>query len=213
MNAYIKSNILSLCALIALSFALISATNHYILTVNFYDNSGDFLSGIPDQEGAVFESLQKWIYLSSAVYLVFKLALISLILYTALYLSGQPVRYARIFNVVTLSEFIFFIPAIIKIFWFHYEYPNGTLIDWQKLCIFSALSLFNSAPADWYYPLQTLNLFEILYWFLLAFGISKITTLNFDGSLRMVALSYLPALFIWAAIVAFCTLMIIPNAG
>jgi hypothetical protein len=213
MKSIIKSNIFGLGTLLGLSFVLICITNHYILTINFYNNNGDPLSGIPEQEGAVFESLQKWIYLSTAGYLLFKLSLISLILYTALYLADHPVSYSKIFNVVILSEYIFFVPAIIKIFWFHFEYPNGTLLAWQRLSVFSALSLFDSVSPDWYYPLQTLNLFEIGYWFLLTYGISRVTRLNFDQSLRVVVFSYLPALFIWAATVAFCTLMIIPNKG
>ena len=42
------------------------------------------------------------------------------------------------------------------------------------------------ASADWYYPLQTLNIFELTYWFLLAFGIYKVTKLDFGGSSHLV---------------------------
>jgi hypothetical protein len=213
MNSVLKSNLFCLAALIGITFIIISATNRYILTVNFYNVSGSYLAGNPEQESAVFESLQKWIYLSTAGYLVTKLFIISLILYTALYFVDQQVGFNRIFNVVTLSEFIFLLPAIIKILWFHCEYPSGTLAQWQNMHILSAMSLFGTVSPDWYYPLQTFNLFEIAYWFLLSFGLSKITTMDYDQSLRIVLFSYVPVLFIWICVVVFCTLMILPYSA
>lgn len=213
MKSLLKSNIIGLGALLGLSFALISITNHYILTINFYNNSGDLFSGIPDQENAVYESLQKWVYIATAGYLIVKLFLIAMVLYTALYLSDHEVPFSQVLNITILSEFIFIIPAVLKIIWFHQDYPNGTILDWHRMYVLSALSLFESAPADWYYPLQTLNAFEVAYWFLLAFGIYKITKMDYDSSLRLVLFSYVPALFIWIATVAFCTIMMFPNNG
>jgi hypothetical protein len=192
---------------------LIYLTDHYILTINFYENSGDPVAGVPAQESVVYESLQKWIYLASALYLFMKLFFISLVLYTALYLSSHPVPFGKIFNVAVLADFIFLIPAAIKFFWFQYKYPDGTLADWHRVYVLSALSLFDSAPADWYYALQTLNAFEVTYWFLLAYGLHKISSMDYDQSLRLVVCSYVPALFIWVATVTFCTLVMFPNTG
>jgi hypothetical protein len=213
MKSIIKSNVFSLSALLLLTFILIYITDRYILTVNFYETSGDPLAGIPGQEKGVYESLQKWIYLSSVLYIVIKILLIALILYTGLYLSDHPVPFDRIFNVTILSEFIFLVPAAVKFFWFHLEYPEGTLSDWHRIYILSALSLFESAPADWYYVLQTLNIFELGYWFSLAFGIYRISGMSYDQSLKIVLVSYLPALFIWMATVTFFTLMLFPATG
>lgn len=213
MNSTFKFTLVSLGTLIAITLLIISVTNRLILTVNFYDINGNYLAGNPSQENEVFDSLLKWIYISTVGYMLFKLFLISLILYTALYLSDKQVRFTRIFNVVTLCDFIFILPAIIKILWFHFNYPEGTLLQWQNLHILSAMSMFGNVTPDWYYPLETLNVFEIVYWFLLAFGISKITRLDFDNSLRIILSSYVPALFIWVCVVAFCTLMIIPQSA
>ena len=213
MKSIVKSNIFGLIGLLSTTFILIYITNHYILTISFYESNGDPVAGIPDQESQVYENLQKWIYLSSVIYLLIKLFLIALILYTALYLSEHPIQFNKIFNVVLIAEFIFFIPAIAKILWFHYQYPAGTLTDWHKVYIFSALSLFEFAPADWSYALQTLNAFEVGYWFLLAFGIYKVSGMNYDQCLRIVVLAYLPTLFISVATVTFFILMMFPNTG
>jgi hypothetical protein len=139
--------------------------------------------------------------------------LLIFIIHTALYLNDQQVSTTKIFKVVVLAEFIFLLPAVIKIVTFNYTFPHGNLLDWHRYYILSLLSFFDNVPADWYYALQTANLFEVVYWFLLAFGICKITSLNFDGSLRLVLSSYLPALFIWIAAVTFFTLMMFPSTG
>jgi hypothetical protein len=213
MKTLFKSNLWGLGLLIGLSFLLIYITGKYILSVGFYNNSGDIFSGLPDQNTAVFDALQRWIYITEVLYTVVKVNVITLILYTALFLSDQKVSYNRVLNIVIYCEYVFLIPAAIKIPWFLDKYPNGTVSDWHKTYIFSALSLFEDVPADWYYPLQTLNIFEVLYWFLLAYGISKITALDFDNSLRTVLVSYLPALMIWIATVCFCTLTLFPTYG
>src|ERR1700743_2323692 len=146
MKSVVRSNILGLTGLLTITFVLIYITDHYILTIGFYENNGDPVAGAPGQEARVYENLQKWIYLSSAIYLFIKLFLTALILYTALCLSEHIVPFNKIFNVVIIAEFIFFIPAIIKLLWFHYRYPTGTLSDWHNVYIFSALSLFKQAP-------------------------------------------------------------------
>ena len=212
MKLLLKNSCLG-AILVLLTFVLIYITNRYILTVGFYSNSDDPLSGIPGQDVSIYENLQRWIYISSALYLLLKLSAISLVLYIALYLADQQVNYAEIFNITVLSEFIFLVPAIIKIASFHYIFPQGTLQDWRQYYILSALSLFKNAPADWSYALQTFNVFEIAYWFLLAFLIHRRSNLNYDRSLRIVICSYLPALLIWVASVTFCTLMLFPANG
>lgn len=213
MRTLFRSNNFGLGVLLGLSFILIYITNKYILSVGFYNNSGDILSGTPGQDSVVYAALQKWIYLSQAVYEVVKILIVSLILYTALYLNDQPVAFGRLLNVVIYCEYIFLIPAAIKIPWFLYYYPNGSITDWHHTYILSALTLTGDVPADWYYPLQTLNLFEVAYWFLLAYGISKITRLDFDHSLRTVIVGYIPALIIWVATVSFFTLIVFPTNG
>lgn len=204
---------ISLVLLVAVTLLLIFITDRYILTINFYDNSGDPVAGIPAREKQVYENLQQWIYLSSAIYLVVKISLIALILYTALYLAGCHLRYIGVFQVVICAEAIFLVPASAKILLFHVYYPHGTLSDWHKFYIGSAITLFDTAPADWLYALQTLNIFEVAYWFALALGISRLSKLSFDRSLQIVLYSYIPVLLIWIAAVTFFILMMFPGTG
>ena len=211
MKTILKSNLYSLTLLLGLTLILIVVTNHLILTVNFFDNSGEYFSGIPERESAVYDTIQKYIYISAILYTLVKLLIVALVIHTGLFLSGLEITYSRCFNIVTRAEFIFLLAAAAKIIWFKLYYPSGILTDWHKVYMLSMLSFFDYVSADWYYPLQTMNAFEICYWFLLAFGIKKHTNLSFDGSLRIVVLSYLPALLIWVTTITFCTIMVSPS--
>ena len=213
MKNIAKLNTISITSLIGYTFLLIYITDRYVLTISFYENNGNPFPIISGQVNDVYSNLQKWIYISSALYLIIKLCLVSLVLYTALYLSDQVIVFQKVFLITTLAEFIFLIPAILKIWWFHHYYPHGTLSDWHNVYILSALSLLKSAPTDWSYALQTLNVFEIAYWFLLSLGIYKFSGMTYDKSLRLVIFAYVPALFIWVAVITFITLMLFPAIG
>jgi hypothetical protein len=204
---------INLCVVLVLSFLLIMLTNRFILTPEFYENNGEQLSTLSSDGILPYKNILKWIYLFEAIYLTLKLYIVALILYTALYLRDVDVPFWKIFNVTAVCEYVFLIAAFCKILWFSNFYPEGTLLQWHQVYILSALSFFSSVPADWFYPLQTLNLFEVAYWFLLALGIKRICSLTYDHSLNIVMTSYFPALMIWVACVVFCTIMFFPQQG
>lgn len=213
MNFIKKSNLISLGAVLGLTLAIVSTSNRVILTRSFFDESGHALSAIPGQDMLLYAGMQKWIYVLTGLYLLFKIGLVTLILYTALYILDHLAAFSLILHVVTLSEVVFLISASLKIWLFHIYYPHGSLLDWHRFYILSALSIFETAPADWSYPLQTMNAFEVSYWLLLAYGIAKITGLHYWRAFKIIAISYLPALFIWMVVVSFCAIMYFPNYG
>ena len=56
------------------------------------------------------------------------------------------------------------------------------------------------------YPLKTINLFEIAYFFVLVYGLWKLLKNKFSKSLEIVAVSYGSGLVIWLGLVMFLTL-------
>src|ERR1700761_2571098 len=105
MNTILRSNMLKLASLLAMTLFLISVMNHYILTLNFFDNSGAYFSGDPQQESTVFAAMQRYIYLGAVLYMLVKLTLITLILYSALYIAESQVSFGKVCGVVISSEF------------------------------------------------------------------------------------------------------------
>ena len=205
-----KNYIFNLLVLSLVSCLLVWLTDKFILTNEFFIRNGQSLSGKPEQEAQTYQLIQKYIYLSAVAYLMLRVFTVSLILYTALYLSEVAVPYKKILSGVTLAEFIFLVPAIIKITHFYLIGSGFTLSEWQAYYAFSVLSLLENVPADWQYAAQTINLFECIYWFLLATVVHKTANINFDTSLRIVVRSYLPALLIWICLLTFLTIIYFP---
>lgn len=199
--------------LAGLSLFLIYIANRDLLTIAFYEKSDQAVSGIPDQQITIYEAIQRWIYLYAVGYLALKVLLIAGILATCLFLKDYSVSFIRLLIMITSAEYLFLIPAAIKIWWFKYVDPHADLNQWLHFYPVSLLSLFPDTRVIWIYPLQLANLFEVVYWFLLAYGIKRLTTLNYDFSLRIVLCSYFPALVAWLAVVSFFTLLFFPQAG
>ncbi|MFA6082776.1 hypothetical protein [Mucilaginibacter sp.] len=200
-------NFIVLCLL---SCILIWLTDKFILTSEFFSRNGQYLSGSPDQELMVYNLLQKWIYASAITYLAVRIIAVSLILYTALYLLEVSVSFQQVLRIVTLSEYVFLLPAATKFLHFYFLEPVFTLEDWHRYYALSALMLVSEIPADWHYALQAINIFEVAYWFLLAAGIHKETGMNYDSSLKVVIRFYLPAFLIWICLLTFSAVIYFP---
>jgi hypothetical protein len=197
--------------LLGATLLLIYVSNHLIFTKSLFDQSGNPLDALHGKDLAVFAKLAKSVYYEAIVYLLLKIFLIALIIFAALYLSGHPLAYVRVLHIVILSEFVFLLGALLKVIWFHFYYPQGTMMDWHSVYTLSLLTMFKNVPADWYYPLQTLNAFELGYWLLLGYGIAIHTRLTFYRSLLLVFASYVPALCAWITVVLFFTLLYFPT--
>jgi len=206
-------NLLLVFILTAATCLLIWLTGRYILTVNFYATGGQPVSEDPEQAAAVMTSIRQWVYLFSALYVLVKLLAITGLLSTALYLNNCRVAFGKVFTVVAASEYIFLVPAALKICLFRHVFPKGSLDDWHRFYVLSVLSLARNVPADWIYPLQALNVFEVMYWFILAFGLYKIAGMTYDRSLRLVVTAYVPALVIWIVAAVFSSLLLFPQTG
>lgn len=195
-----RPNLTGFLILLSCTFILIYTTNRYILTSDFYAKSDQALDFSPVVAERFYLHIQKWIYLVDAIYLLWKLALITTILYIALFLSEVKSTFRELFYTAIQAEYLFIISAFLKMLWFHFHYPQGTLDDWYHCYPLSLISLFPGTRVTWWYPLQTFNLFEVAYWFVIAAGISRVAAFDFDRSLRLVLSSYLPLLGIWTLI-------------
>lgn len=120
------------------------------------------------------------------------------------------IGFKKFFSIVTTAEFIFLIPGIIKLLWFSFFQTNYTLQDLQFFFPLSVLSLFSPSELDpWLvYPIQLLNLFEVLYWVVLANQLKPVVNEDFSGSLGFVGRTYGVGLVIWVILVMFLTVSI-----
>lgn len=176
----------------------------------YYQSYSDQLS--VDQISNLFNKQLEYRYVTY-IFLVlmylFKFSTISTVIYTGFFFYNIKVSFSQIFKIVLLSELIFIIPIVFKFVWFAYVHHNYTLTDIQS---FYPLSLKNLVSTNllWTYPLQTLNIFEVGYWFLLAYLLADTLDINFDKSLKVILSSYLPMLATWLIFVMFLLVNVQP---
>ncbi len=163
-----------------------------------------------DQLEEFVELNQKWQwvgYLTLPIILFIKVGLISTVLFMGTYLFNKSITYKTLFRIVTKAEFIFIIVGVIKLIWFSFS-DNYTIEEIQSFYPLSALSIIGyEGISPWFvYPFQTLNLFELMYWIVLAYLIGKEINTSTDKALKIVASSYGSVLLIWVVTVMFLTL-------
>ncbi len=150
----------------------------------------------------------KWVgYLSIPLILLLKVGSISVVLFMGTFLFDKKIAYKKLFRIVTTAEFIFIVVGVIKLVWFAFS-SDYTIEDVQNFFPLSALSIVDyEGLSPWFiYPFQTLNLFELLYWIILAYLLGKEIHTSTDKALKIVASSYGSALVIWVVMVMFLTL-------
>lgn len=159
----------------------------------------------------IFKEKLQWIgYLFIPILLLLKVSLIAAVLDLGMFFFEKEVRYKKLFNIVTKAEFVFILVGGLKIYWFYYFKQDYTLEDLQYFYPLSALNIVGyEGLQKWFiYPFQVLNLFELAYWFVLAYLLGKELKISSKKGLAIVASSYGVALLIWVVGLMFFTLNI-----
>ena len=163
------------------------------------------------------ESQKKWWWVSYAVTPVLigiKVLLVAFCLNFVKIISEklEDVKFRDILTVVLIAEFVFVIAGFYKFFNFYLIDTDYTL---ETLQTYYPLSLINFKEAisteKWLaYPLQLCNLFELMYWGVLAWGIWELADkkISYIKSLGYVALTYGIGLLFWVGVVCFLILSV-----
>lgn len=140
--------------------------------------------------------------------LLIKLLSLSFILFVVSLLLGIKLKFQEILNVNIKAEFVFLLPILYEIGYFKFIASSYTITDINNFSSLSVLNAIGYKNVDaWFiYPLQTLNLFELGYCFLLVYFFIKITKISRSESIKIVAFGYIPAMILWITIVMFFTL-------
>ena len=161
-------------------FILIFLEKKYIQTDSkiFDFLSKDYPSSVVQN---YMDSQKKWwwvSYVTTPVLIGIKVLLVAFCLNFVKIISEklENVKFRDILTVVLIAEFVFIIAGFYKFFNFYLIETDYTL---ETLQTYYPLSLINYKEAisteKWLaYPLQLLNVFEIMYWGVLAWGISQL---------------------------------------
>ena len=163
------------------------------------------------------ESQKKWwwvSYVTTPVLIGIKVLLVAFCLNFVKIISEklENVKFRDILFVVLIAEFVFLIAGFYKFFNFYLVETDYTL---ETLQTYYPLSLINFKEAisteKWLaYPLQLANVFELMYWGVLAWGIWQLADkkISYQRSLGYVALTYGVGLLFWVGVVCFLILSV-----
>lgn len=166
-----------------------------------------------EQIEQIIQNQEKWSWISYAIIPVLVLirgGLVALCLNVGLFFydTENKIKFKQLFRIALLGEFVLVLVGFVKLLYFLFIKTNYTLQDIQQfypLSYINFLDIENLEP--WLiYPLQTINLFEITYFFVLVYGVHKLLKNNYWKSFEITAASYGTGLVIWLGLVMFVTL-------
>lgn len=152
-----------------------------------------------------------WItYVFTPLIQLIKFSVVSLLIYTGIIFCRieDKVSIGSVFKAVIASEMVFVAGSLLKFLWFSLFGGNYNLNDLGFFYPLSLINFFNPSEVSrvWIYPLQTLNLFHIVYIISIAYGINKNCSIDIADSEKAVLVSYLPGLVLWISVVMFLTI-------
>lgn len=164
-----------------------------------------------EQIDAYVETMAKWQwigYVFIPITLLIKIGFVAFCLNIGTLLAGIKIEFKKLFQIVLIAHLTFAIASLTKGIWLLFFKEINTLQDAQ---LFYPLSLLTFFPPDkvepWFiYPMQTINLFELAYWFIIAKGLKMVLNNTFSNALKLVASSYGLGLLVWMVIVVFLSI-------
>ncbi|EKB47423.1 hypothetical protein [Cecembia lonarensis] len=165
-------------------------------------------------ENVLLEMLEEMKYwnkfsvLFTFLILTIKCFLMGLVLYAGLFFANrhQGIKLGSLFKVAVYAESIIVLAGMVKV-------AFGALSDftYTEFSLFYPLSVLSFLKPEaiqplWYYPLQLLNVFEIIYIFLLIYYFSQEIEIKKTESSKVVLGSYLFSMSFWLILILFLTL-------
>ncbi len=161
----------------------------------------------------LLETQKKWAWVGYAivpVIIVLRTSLVATCLSIGLFFYDMEhkLKFNSFFRVALMGEFVLVLVGFVKLGYFLFIKTTYTLQDIQQYYPLSYTNFLDLTKIEpWLiYPLQTINLFEIAYFFVLVVGLQKLVKNTFSKSVEMVAVSYGSGLLIWMGLDMFLTL-------
>jgi len=156
---------------------------------------------ILQEEGrfGIFQLLNNLQFLAIPIIYAYKATVIAFILWVGAFMFGYRINYKQMWHVALVSETVFLLPEFVKIMWFiliDYQPELQEIISFYPL---SLMNLFNAATVadNFQYPLKALNLFEVLYWFVLVEAIHITAEKKWNYAFAIVFTTYVPLFLFW----------------
>lgn len=196
-------------SVITICLLLNYVTNEFVLTDSFMYNS--LYGQLPEHYiDSAIAFHRKWVWVSYAilpVILVLKWLFISAFIATGSVFMGFDVRFKQILKTTIVCEWLFVTVSVINfiVLLFSNVQSIGEVQGFNLVSTLSIGHLIKGVEGfEWLVaPLQSLNVFQLIFVIALSLGISVISNEKFGKSLSLVARSYGAALCIWLILITY----------
>jgi hypothetical protein len=185
-----------------LTFFLLCLASFLLLYVkkSFIENETAAFEFLADTSaGSILQLISALQFLTIPLIYLWKFTVIGFVIWVGSFSFGYRITYSQCWDVAVVSEFVFLIPELLKIFWFLFFAGDPTYYDVVAYYPLSLMHFFDYFQIDkrYVYPLKALNLFEVAYWFVLAIGIHFFAHKEKRVALFIVLYSYTLLFFLW----------------
>lgn len=138
-------------------------------------------------------------YLSVPVFYLWKFTITTVFIWISSFFFGYRLLFTQLWKLVMLMELIFLFPEVLKIIWFIGDTTGVDYWEIKAFYPFSILSMFDfeNIAERWHYPLKALNIFEVIYWFMLLFGIHSLANKKLKIAQWIVVSGYIIPFLVW----------------
>jgi hypothetical protein len=195
---------LTLCVL---SVAAMAFQQYFIMTDEVYYNTlGEQLAY--DRIEKMLDNQKRYQWLAYAfipLLLVIQVFLITICLNIGTLLRGDKLSFKKLYSMVTKVLIIPTFFKLLMIFMTYFFYDIKSFNDLSNVFSFSLINFFDatSLPSWLQYPLAIINLVEVIFWLLLAYGIRLLLNMDFSRSLSFVSYTYGVGLVMWVLFMVF----------
>jgi hypothetical protein len=185
-----------------LTFLLLCLATYALLYIKiaFIENETAAFQFLEDRpEGALFQLLNTLRVVSVPLVYLWKFTVIGFVIWVGCFMYGYRVSFSQCWNIAIVAEYVFLIPEIVKIGWFMFVDTDPTYDEVRGFYPLSLMNFFNYYEMDksYAYPLRALNLFEVLYWFVLVTGVHFFARKQKKIAWLIVSCSYILLFLLW----------------
>lgn len=147
----------------------------------------------------------RWIgYPMTITFIFIKSSIVASILWIFLFLFYSQQPFKKLWEITLFAQVIFAVRNYLLLLKVIFS-SELILDDIQNFNPLSLASLYDKSiiTTHWIFVLQSLNLFEIGYWIVLAYLLSKILRTNINTGLKITLSSYVPAFGLWLLSITF----------
>lgn len=183
-------------------FLLLCALSALLLYIkkDFIENETAAFEFLQDRpEGMILRIISGLQFLSIPLIYLWKFTVIGFLIWVGCFMFGYRITYAQSWGIVLAAEFVFLIPELIKIIWFLFVDTDPDYYSIRGFYPLSLIHFFDYTAMDkrWAYPARAINVFEIVYWFALVYGVHYWARKEKKIAWLIVACGYILIFFLW----------------